>query len=165
MRDVRHGFAAIAIWVAGLLGVAVAVSAAEHGGKEHGGQKHAGQEVKTEPSAEEIRQTIQSHVQGTVQQEGALTIDDPVTGTTRRLDFVRVHDRVGKTGDLYYSCTDMKDAQTGELLDLDFDVDASSGTPEVVDARIHKVAGEPRYTYDEQDNRIPVPAPAQEGTQ
>jgi len=168
MRDTRQVVAAIGI--AGLLGVAVSVGAAEHGGKEHGGKEHGGQEpsgpsVQAEPSAEQIRQAIQSHVQGIVQKEGAFTIKDPVTGTTRSLDFVRVHERVGKTGNLYYSCTDMRDAKTGESLDLDFDVDASGGTLKTVDTRIHKVAGKARYTYDEHDNRIPVPASGQEGTQ
>jgi hypothetical protein len=50
----------------------------------------------------------------------------------------------------------MRDAQTGELLDLDFDVKADGGALTVVDQRIHKVAGNARYTYDEHDNRIPV---------
>ena len=45
---------------------------------------------------------------------------------------------------------------TGELLDLDFDVDAEGGQLQVVDTRIHKVAGQARYTYDEHDNRVPV---------
>jgi len=69
---------------------------------------------------------------------------------------VRVHERVGKTGELYYSCTDMQDTSTGELLDLDFDVEANDEQLEVVDTRIHKVNGQERYTYDEQDNRIPL---------
>jgi len=154
--------------------------AAEHGGKEHGGtatqehggtaQEHGGhgaapgaaQAVQAEPSAEQIRQTIQQHVQDAAQREGVFPIDDPVTGATRRLEFVQVHERVGKTGDLYYSCTDMRDTQTGELLDLDFDVKAEDGTLSVVDQRIHKVNGQPRYTYDEHDNRIPLPLPEQE---
>jgi hypothetical protein len=88
-----------------------------------------------------------------------------VTGTTRKLEFVRVHDRVGKTGPLYYSCTDMRDKQTGELLDLDFDVKATGEKLKVVDGRIHKVAGEARYTYDEHDNRIPVRSTSSESTQ
>jgi len=29
----------------------------------------------------------------------------------------------------------------------------------VVDTRIHKVDGKPRYTYDENDNRIPLQVP------
>lgn len=143
---------------------------AEHGGQEHGGAAHehggaaapsgvAGAVVApsaAEPSAEEIRRLIQTYVQQESQADSAFSIPDEVTGATRRLEFVRVHERVGKTGPLYYSCTDMRDTRTGELLDLDFDVDLSSGAPQVVDARIHKVNGEPRYTYDDHDRRIPV---------
>ena len=169
-RRVVHGF--VVIGVSGLLGVAIYAGAAEHGGQEHGGtttapaaakehggttQQQAGQAVKAEPSAEQIRQTIQSYVEGTVQKKGAFPIKDAVTGSTRNLEFVRVHDRVGKTGSLYYSCTDMRDKQTGELLDLDFDVKATDENLTVVDQRIHKVAGKARYTYDEHDNRIPLP--------
>ena len=162
----------VALGAIGCLSLAGSAAAGEHGGQEHGGaatapakkehggatatQEQGGQEIKAEPSAEEIRQTIQNYVQDIVQKEGAFSIDDPVTGTTRQLDFVRVHDRVGKTGDLYYSCTDMRDRQAGELLDLDFDVKAENRDLSVVDQRIHKVNGQARYTYDEHDNRIPV---------
>jgi len=166
------GFFVIGMY--GLLSVGGPAYAAEHGGtttapregsgtaapqtKEHGGatQEHGGQAVNVEPSAEQIRQTIKSYVQGVAQKKGAFTIKDSVTGTTRQLEFVRVHDRVGKTGALYYSCTDMRDTKTGELLDLDFDVQATGEQLKVVDQRIHKVAGNARYTYDEHDNRIPV---------
>jgi len=148
----------VAVGMSGLLGAAIPVNAAEHGGKEHGGttQEHGGQAVKAEPSAEQIRQTIQNHVQGIVRKESAFTINDPVTGTQRTLDFVRVHERVGKTGGLYYSCTDMRDQKTGQLLDLDFDVKAEGEGLRVIDTRIHKVDGNARYTYDGHDNRIPV---------
>ena len=158
-RQVVHGI--MVIGVAGLVGLAVPAGAAEHGGKEHGGttQEHGGNAVKAEPTAEQIRQTIQRYVQGIAQTQGAFTIKDAVTDTTRNLEFVRVHDRVGKTGSLYYSCTDMRDTHTGEPLDLDFDVKADGGTLTVVDQRIHKVAGQARYTYDDHDNRIPLPAP------
>jgi len=160
------GMGLFAVAMGGLLSGGWLASAAEHGGtapaptaaKEHGGttQEHGGKAVKVEPSAEQIRQTIQSYVQGTVQKNGAFPITDPVTGTTRNLEFVRVHERVGKTGSLYYSCTDMRDKQSGELLDLDFDVKVTGEQLKVVDQRIHKVAGQARYTYDEHDNRIPV---------
>ena len=146
----------VVVAVSGFFGAAISVEAAEHGGKEHGGMEHGGQVVKTEPSAEQIRQTIQRHVQGIVQKNGSFTIHDPVTGTQRTLDFVRVHERVGKTGALYYSCTDMRDPKTGQLLDLDFDVKSEGKNLRVVDTRIHKVDGKARYTYDEHDHRIPV---------
>ena len=92
--------------------------------------------------------------------EGYLVIDDPDTGTTRRLSMVNIHERVGKTGDYYYSCADFKDVDSGEMLDLDMDVQDNNGSLRVVDIRIHKVNGEPRYTYDADDNRIPLDAPA-----
>ncbi len=160
-----------------VLGMAISIGAAEHGGQEHGGtataptaakehggttQEHGGQVVKAEPSAEQIRQTIQSYVQGTVRKKGAFPIKDPATRTTRNLEFVQVHDRVGKTGSLYYSCTDMRDKKTGDLLDLDFDVKATGEKLRVVDQRIHKVGGKARYTYDEHDNRIPLSSTSRE---
>ena len=148
-------------FIVGLIaGVAVAVPgaglAAEHGGKEHGGAEHGSRAVKAEPSAAQIRQTIQRHIEGIERQKSGFTMEDPATGGKRTLKLVGVHERVGKTGDLYYSCADMRDIQSGELLDLDFDVKAGGADLEVVDARIHKVEGKARYTYDANDNRIPL---------
>ena len=150
-------------WAVGLVVGALAVfpaisgQAAEHGGKEHGGQTAVSQTpVKVEPTAEELRQTIRDHITTTTQKQGAFTIKDSVTGNTRTLTLVGVHERVGKTGDYYYSCTDMRDAASRELLDLDFDVEAKAGRLNVVDVRIHKVDGKARYTYDDKDNRVPV---------
>ena len=155
-RRVWVGFYAIGI--GGLLSAGWPAYAAEHGGKEHAGttQEHGGQAVKAEPSAEQIRQAIQDYIASVEQNDEAFTIEDDVTGATRTLTLVRVHERVGKTGELYYSCTDMRDASTSELLDLDFDVEATGEQLEVVDQRIHKVNGQARYTYDEHDNRVPA---------
>ena len=179
-----RGVGLFAVAIGGLLSAGWLVDAAEHGGQEHGGattapaaqehggttQEHGGRPAapsaaQAEPSAEQLRQTIQSYVQSIAQKNSVFTINDPVTGTTRQLEFVRVHERVGKTGSLYYSCTDMRDKQTGELLDLDFDVKAEEGKLSVVDQRIHKVSGQPRYTYDEHDHRIPVTSKGSESTQ
>ena len=155
-RRVWVGF--YTIGVGGLLSLGWPAYAAEHGGKEHAGttQEHGGQVVKVEPSAEQIRQAIRDHIASTEQKKGAFTIKDEATGATRTLKLVRVHDRVGKTGEFYYSCTDMRDVKSEELLDLDFDVEAKGGQLKVVDERIHKLEGQARYTYDENDNRIPL---------
>jgi hypothetical protein len=88
--------------------------------------------------------------------DGSFEIMDSVTGNMRYLELKRIHDRVGKTGDYFYSCADFKDTKSGELLDLDIDVENKDGELNVIDVRIHKVEGKPRYTYDENDNRIPV---------
>lgn len=173
-------------WVVGVLigivGMCPTVGlSAEHGGQEHGGvttaapsQEQGGtaspamtdeavspepseQAAQAEPAAEDIRQAIRTYITEE-SEDGAFTIYDEDTDADRRLELVRVHERVGKTGTLYYSCTDMKDLDSGEMLDLDFDVEQADGQLEVVDERIHKVNDQARYTYDEHDNRVPVTA-------
>ena len=159
----RRVMAGVLVGTAAMLAAGIGWTA-EHGGataapasKEHGGKEHGGQAVSpAEPSAEQLRQAIRDHITKTARDKGAFTIQDTVTGKARTLTLVGVHDRVGKTGAYYYSCTDMRDAQSGELLDLDFDVDAKNGKLAVVDTRIHKVGGQARYTYDDKDHRIPV---------
>lgn len=110
-----------------------------------------------EPTAEDLRDTIRQYI---AQQQGALgsfALPDPKDkGKLRTLELVRVHERVGKTGDYYYSCTDMKDVTTGDELDLDFDVADTGKELKVVAVRIHKDNGRPRYTYDDKDNLIPL---------
>jgi len=172
-RRVWVGF--VAVGVVGLLSGSRPAFAAEHGGEEPAGQEHGGQEhgggatapatqehggatVQVEPSAEQIRQTIETYVHEVeAEEDGVFEIEDEVADVTRSLELVRVHERVGKTGDFYYACTDMHDTVSDELMDLAFDVEADEeGGLEVVDVRIHKVNDQPRYTYDERDNRIPV---------
>lgn len=124
--------------------------------------------VYAEPTPEALRDTIRDYVANEEKSKGAFEIRDERTGDLRQLEFVRVHERVGKTGNYYYSCTDMKDAQTGDLLDLDFDIQDEGGNLKVADVRIHKDNGDPRYTYDDKDNRVPVVVshlkPMQEGS-
>lgn len=139
------------------------VSAAEHGGsavsKEHGGtteKEHGG--TADVPSADDIRAAMKNYVMDKSRATGAFDVLDPETGKTRKLELLKVHERVGKTGDYYYSCADFKDTETGQMLDLDLDVQDKGGELSVVDVRIHKLEGEERYTYDENDNRIPLKA-------
>lgn len=112
--------------------------------------------VFAEPTPEALRGTIQTYISQQEKLQGGFGILDKRTGDLRHLGLHRVHERVGKTGNYYYSCTDMKDKKTGDLLDLDFDIEDLNGTLHVVDVRIHKDNGNPRYTYDQNDNMIPV---------
>lgn len=147
------------------------VMAAEHAGaavpKEHGGaaaatQEQGGQAMMTAPSNDDIRNAMKNYVMETSKATGAFDVADPETGQIRKLELIRVHERVGKTGNYYYSCADFKDTVSGEMLDLDLDVADNNGQLSVVDTRIHKVNGKERYTYDANDNRIPVAAAAEE---
>jgi len=108
------------------------------------------------PSAEELRDTIRTYIANQEKLQGAFGIVDERTNSLRRLELVRVHERVGKTGDYYYSCTDMKDVDSADELDLDFDIEDKAGELSVVDIRIHKDNGKARYTYDDNDNMIPL---------
>ena len=132
----------------------------EHGGKEHGGKEHGGKEhggtTSVKPTADNIRGAMKAHVVEESAKTGTFDVVDPETGKTRKLVLVRIHERVGKTGDYYYSCADFKDVGSGELLDLDLDVEHKDGKLGVVDVRIHKLSGKERYTYDDNDNRIPI---------
>jgi len=144
-----------------LLWSAAVVSAAEHGGasvekKEHGGtaaKEHGGTSA---PSADAIREAMKDYVMDKSKATGTFDVVDPETGEIRKLELIRVHERVGKTGNYYYSCADFKDTTSGQMLDLDLDVANKDGKLSVVDVRIHKLEGKERYTYDENDNRIPL---------
>lgn len=114
--------------------------------------------IFAQPSAESLRQTIRDYIANQENLQGVFAIMDERSGKLRQLTLVRVHDRVGKTGNYYYSCTDMSDVATGDQLDLDFDIEEQNSNLRVVDIRIHKDNGKPRYTYDENDNMIPVSA-------
>lgn len=109
-----------------------------------------------EPAPETLRQTIRGYIARQEELQGGFVIYDKDAGDFRQLELVQVHERVGKTGDYYYSCTDMEDKETGDLLDLDFDIKDRGGVLEVADIRFHKDNGIPRYTYDANDQRIPV---------
>lgn len=138
------------------------VSAAEHGGsavsKEHGGTAQKEHGGTSAPSADAIRAAMKDYVMDKSKATGTFDVTDPETGKTRKLELLKVHERVGKTGDYYYSCADFKDTETGQMLDLDLDVEGKGGKLNVVDVRIHKLEGKERYTYDENDNRISLKA-------
>lgn len=141
-------------------------SSTEHGDKEHGGTEHSEKGSSKEhggdavthasPTSDDIRGTMKAYVVDASKETGTFDVLDPETGEIRNLALVRVHERVGKTGDYYYSCADFSDVNSGEALDLDLDVEDVLGELDVVDVRIHKLNGKERYTYDEFDNRIPL---------
>ena len=108
------------------------------------------------PTPTDLRGTIANYIKTQEKNHGAFMVIDERTKEPRRLELVQVHKRGGKTGDYYYSCTDMKDVKTGDLLDLDFDIQDNNGKLDVAAIRIHKDNGKPRYTYDDKNNRIPV---------
>jgi hypothetical protein len=134
----------------------------EHPGKEHPGKEHPGQTKKDVTSAreltgQEIHDGIQAHIDGILKAKNNLfPITDTVTKQNLKLQFVKVHDdkvsiispkKKGETK-TYFACTDFKDPATGTTYDIDFWMKLQpNGKLKVVDTRIHKVGGQPRYTY------------------
>ena len=104
-----------------------------------------------------VRAAAVEFIHSTEQNEGVFTLFDEKIVTNRQLKLERVYDRIGITEDHYYVCIAMEDLETGDVLDVDFDVKTIGGTPKVLDSRtrIHKVNGRARYTYDEDNNIIP----------
>ncbi|VAW13428.1 hypothetical protein MNBD_BACTEROID05-566 [hydrothermal vent metagenome] len=133
------------------------LASGEHGGKAKSSMKSEMKaEMKSEPTKDDIRNTMTAYVASqTAQGGGTFNVNDPDTGKTLKLTMLKVHERIGKTGDYYYSCADFKDA-SGQGWDLDLDVENKDGMLSVVDVRVHKEDGERSYTYDDEDNRIPV---------
>jgi hypothetical protein len=152
------GIARVVIAVALCAGVAPAWAvepppAADQAGQDPG----AAAAAPAEPSGEQVRQAIQTYVKQITEDEGDFAIEDEVTGNLRTLTIESVNDKVGKTGGAYFACAQMKDADTGETLDVDFDVEPFDGELDIVDVRIHKVNGTERYTYDADSNIVPAP--------
>lgn len=145
--------ATLSVWGAARL------EAEEHPGKEHAGKEHAGKPVvpAVSPTDEAIRTAMQAYaLEVTHQNGGSFPIHDEKTGHGRKLTFQQVHQRVGKlaTRDGYFSCADFVDQETGETLDVDFWVTVKDGVLQVTGSEIHKVNGQPRFTYNEKDEKI-----------
>jgi hypothetical protein len=130
----------------------------EHPGKkaqEHPGE-HPGKEAKA-VTADDIRQGILSHIEAvTAKNGGVFPVRDDQTGQDLKLTFVKVHDNVSVIkGKTYFACTDFKDQASGTTYDLDFWMKRKDGAMKVVETKIHKVNGQPRFTYKD-DELVPV---------
>jgi hypothetical protein len=126
----------------------------EHPGKkaqEHPGEHPGKKAGEAEPvSADVIRQGINSHILAVLaKNDNLFPIRDDKTQKDLKLQFVRVHDRVsiikGKT---YFACSDFTDTASSDTYDLDFWMKREDGEMKVVETKIHKVNGVPRFTYD-----------------
>lgn len=124
--------------------------AAEHGGTPMGGAaEHPGQKI----TSRSVKKAITDHVKGlTAGSKGVFTIKDDKLGKEWKLKLDKVHDPVrqfekeGQT--IYFACSDFKALDGKDILDIDFWMMETDGKLKVIDTKIHKVNGEPRYTYE-----------------
>jgi len=146
MRDNRWTlFAAILILALGLPVFAIAQEHPEH--PEEG--KAAGPSL----TKEQLADAIEAHVDEVAEKNGGVyPIDDPETGKALRLTLQKVHEeRLAQTAPgTYFACVDFG-APDGTTYDVDFFMKGDSADHlEYQEFSIHKVNGEPRYTWYEE---------------
>jgi hypothetical protein len=129
------------------------VVAGEHPGEavEHPGEavKPAGKKITADVVKKSIKENIdaQSTAQG-----GVFIVHDDKLNKNWRLDAYKIHDPVrsfvkgGQT--IYFACVDFKSLDGPDVLDIDFWMVPRGNTLVVIDTKIHKVNGKPRYTYE-----------------
>ncbi len=142
-----------------LLALPVTAAAQEH--PEH----PKGSDKKPAIDKDTLADAIQTHVEKVAaEHDGVYPLTDPKTGQQLELTLVKVHkERLSQTGpDTYFACTDFK-AADGRTYDVDFFMKGTSPDAlEYQDFSIHKVNGEPRYTWYE-DGGVWKKKPVDEG--
>lgn len=134
-------------------------TAAEHPGKAV--QEHPGKEVEQSKAehpgkpvtADFVKKSIDEHVK--IQSKataGLFVIHDDKLNKEWKLKLDKIHDPVRmfeKDGKMiYFTCSDFKSTEGPEVIDVDFWMVPKGEKLEVIDTRIHKVDGVPRYTYE-----------------
>lgn len=121
--------------------------AAEHPGKST--VEHPGKAV----SADSVKKAVKDYAAAqTVAGGGAYVVSDPVLKKEWRLTLNKIHDPVrqfqkdGRT--IYFACSDFRTMDGKDVLDIDLWMEERGGKLEVSDVKIHKVNGQPRFTYE-----------------
>lgn len=122
--------------------------------QEHPEHPQKGDAAGPSLTKEQLADAIEAHVEEIAAENGgAYPIEDPVTGDTLRLSLQKVHEeRLAQTAPgTYFACVDFG-ASDGTTYDVDFFMKGDgTGDLEYEDFSIHKVNGEPRYTWYEED--------------
>ena len=123
-------------------------STIEHPGKPVG-QEHPGKSITADVVKKSIRQHVKSQAKST---KGVFVVHDERLNKDWHLKLAKVHDPVRtfeKEGiTIYFTCSDFKSLETKDVLDIDFWMVPKGNKLEVIDTKIHKVNGEPRYAYE-----------------
>ncbi len=122
------------------------VAAAEHPGEP---AEHPGKEI----TADFVKKSIKDHINAQSKaNKGVFIIHDDKLNKDWHLKLSKIHDPVrsfekdGKT--IYFTCTDFKSVDGNDVLDIDFWLVPKGNKLKVIDTKIHKVNGEPRYSYE-----------------
>ncbi len=134
---------------------ALAVVAAPAVAQEH--PEHPTEQAEKMPppiTKDALAHAIRAHVNKVAQDhDGAYPLQDPETGQALQLKLEKVHkERLARTApDTYFACVDF-DAPDGTTYDVDFFMKGTQANDLAFQKfSIHKVNGEPRYTWYEED--------------
>ncbi|MGA3117036.1 MAG: hypothetical protein ABSF90_21680 [Syntrophobacteraceae bacterium] len=148
-----RSLAGVSFVFAAVLLFAYVVSASEHPGSavEHPGKavEHGGKAI----TADSVKQAITSYADAQEKAHGGVfMIKDDKLNKTWKLKLAVIHDPVrmfekgGQT--IYFACSDFNSTEGKDVLDIDFWMVPKDGKLTVTESKIHKVNGEPRFTYE-----------------
>jgi len=119
--------------------------------------EHPGTSVVEHPgkaiSADFVKKAIRDHVKAEEKANGGFfVLPDPELNKTWRLKLAKIHDpvRTFKKDDqaIYFACSDFKSADGKDVLDIDFWMVPDGKKMKVIDTKIHKLNGKPRFAYE-----------------
>ena len=119
--------------------------------------EHPGTSVVEHPgravSGDLVKKAIGDHVKAEEKANaGFFVLPDPELTKTWRLKLAKIHDpvRTFKKGDqtIYFACSDFKSADGKDVLDIDFWMVPDGKKMKVIDTKIHKLNGKPRFAYE-----------------
>jgi hypothetical protein len=104
-------------------------------------------------TADFVKKSIEQHVKAQAKSTNVVfMVHDDKLNKDWSLKLAKVHDPVrtfekdGMT--IYFACSDFNAVDGKDVLDIDFWMVSKGNNLEVIDTKIHKVNGEPRYTYE-----------------
>ncbi len=120
------------------------------------GSEHPDESSKSSSlTIEQFADAAKAHIEKEQNENnGFFRVEDEEQGKTLKLQLEKVHRKrlSNLGGDKYFVCADFK-AQDGKTYDVDIFMKGTkkSNLEEVRDPKVHKVAGEPRFTYKKED--------------
>jgi len=126
---------------------------ADHPGTSVGPSKSTIEHPGRAITANFVKKSIEQHVNAQAKSnKGMFMIQDVKLNKDWRLKLAKVHDPVrtfekdGMT--IYFACSDFNSVDSKDVLDIDFWMVSKRNKLEVIDTKIHKVNGEPRFGHE-----------------
>ncbi|MBI4376410.1 MAG: hypothetical protein HY549_08170 [Elusimicrobia bacterium] len=128
-----------------------------HQGKEHPKHEHPeGSKGWKRAVKKDYTRAVKEHIKNN---GGSLKIRDEVLKKDWELSLKRIHkDKIVHLGDNhFFACADFDSTGSKDKVDLDFyALKQPSGIWVIEKVLIHKVNGQPRYTYNERNEIVPI---------